>query len=258
MNAKLKPLSEQVVVVTAALSPVGMETARLAARKGAAVVVTARDETALRRLADSLNSSGGRAHPVVADLADPDAAGMVARAAEARFGEIDSWINTGGEGGKAAVVNGAEAAAQHFEVRKAAGAVVNIVAAPSEGRAFTDELRRRLRKARAPVSVTLVRRAHAPRAVAQAALYAVEHPVSELGVGRRGRQLTVTETGVVVGLGALAVAATAAFMARGTIRARAWPVLTRTGRSVERRVRLSDRFAPPPMQAAAREIFARR
>lgn len=262
MNAKLKPLSEQVVVVTAALSPVGLETARLAARRGAAVVVTAQDEAALRRLADSLNASGGRVHPVAADLADPDAAGKVARAAEARFGEIDSWINTGGEGGQASVVNGSRTAAHHFEVRKAAGAVVNIGAAPSEAKTYTEALRRTLRKSKAPVSVTLVRRAHSPRAMARAALYAVQHPVGDLGVGRRGRQLTATETGVVVGLGALALAATAAFLARGAIQSSARPVLARARRSVQRQVKrpdgLSGGFAPPRLQATAREFFARR
>jgi NAD(P)-dependent dehydrogenase (short-subunit alcohol dehydrogenase family) len=257
MNAKLKPLSDQVVVVTAALSPVGLETARMAARRGAAVVVTAQDEAALRRLADSLNAAGGRVHPVAADLADADAAGKVARAAEARFGEIDSWINTGGEGGQAAVVNGSQAAARHFEARKAAGAVVNIGEAPSEAKTYTDALRRTLRKSRAQVSVTVVRRAHSPRAMARAALYAVQHPVGDLGVGPRGRQMTATETGVVVGLGAIALAATAAFLAREAIQARARPALARARRSVQRQAKLPERFAALRPQATARRIFAR-
>jgi len=99
-----------------------------------------------------------------------------------------------------------------------------------------------------------VRRAHSPRAMARAALYAIQHPVGDLGVGRSGRQMTATETGVVVGLGAIALAATAALLARGTIQSRARPVL----RQVRLPEHLSHRFAAPRLQATAREIFARR
>jgi hypothetical protein len=223
MPSKLKPLSRQVIVVTGALSPVGQETARLAARKGAAVILTAADEADLRRFADTLNTAGGRAHPVAADLGDPGGAARVARAGAARFGEIDTWINTGGEGGQAWVVNGAQAAARYFEGAKAPGVVVNIGAA--DAKSFSDELRTSLRKAKAPVSVSLVHRGATPRAMAKAALYAAQHPVRDLGVGRGGRKLTATETGLAVSLGALALAAAAAFLARGTIGARARPVL---------------------------------
>src|SRR5262249_46525192 len=81
-------------------------------------------------------------------------------------------------------------------------------------------------------SVTLVRRAATPQAVARAVLFAVQHPVAELGVGPRGRKLTAAETSLVVGAGALALAAAAAFLARGAIRARARPVLARAARRV--------------------------
>ena len=241
MPAKLKPLRRQVVVVTGALSPVGLETARLAARRGAAVIVTAADEPALRRFAENLGAGGGRVHPVVADLGDRNAAEKVARAAAARFGDIDTWINTGGEGGQAAVVNGSQAAVHYFEGRKGR-AVVNIGAAPSEAKTFTDELRATLRKAKTPVSVSLVRSGASPRGMAKAALFAAQHPVGDLAVGRRGRRMTATETGIVVGLGALALAATAAFLARGPIAARAKPALARAAmRHPARAVRLAAR-----------------
>jgi NAD(P)-dependent dehydrogenase (short-subunit alcohol dehydrogenase family) len=257
MPSKLKPLSRQVIVVTGALSPVGQETARLAARRGAAVIITAADEAALRQFADTLNAAGGRAHPVAADLGDAGGAAKVARAGAARFGEIDTWINTGGEGGQAGVVNGSQAAAKHFEGAKAPGVVVNIGAA--DAKTFSDDLRRSLRKAKAPVAVSLVQRGAPPRAMAKAALYAAQHPVRDLGVGRGGRKLTATETGLAVGLGALALAAAAAFLARGTIAARARPALARAARpalarAVMRRPREAVRLAARHPKAAAKAL----
>jgi len=43
MKIKLKPLGEQVVVLTGATSGIGLVTARLAAEKGAKLVVAARN-----------------------------------------------------------------------------------------------------------------------------------------------------------------------------------------------------------------------
>jgi NAD(P)-dependent dehydrogenase (short-subunit alcohol dehydrogenase family) len=257
MTAKLKSLPHQVLVVTGALSPVGRETARLAARKGAAVVITAQDDAALRRLADGLNAAGGRVHPVAADLADPDAAAKVARAAAARFGEIDTWISTGGEGGQTSVVNGSQAAARYFEGRKGAGALV-VIGAPLDAKPFTEELRKTMRRSKAQVSVTLVRRAASPRAMAKAALYAAHHPVRDLGVGRRGRQMTASEAGVVVGIGALALAAAAAFLARGAIVPRARPILARAKRSAMHGRAHVEHLATPHLKSAAKAFRASR
>ena len=46
---KLKPLSEQVIVITGASSGIGLATASMAAKKGARVVLAARNEDALDR-----------------------------------------------------------------------------------------------------------------------------------------------------------------------------------------------------------------
>jgi NAD(P)-dependent dehydrogenase (short-subunit alcohol dehydrogenase family) len=48
MAVKLKKLSEQVIVITGASSGIGLVTARLAAKRGAGVVLNARSEDALR------------------------------------------------------------------------------------------------------------------------------------------------------------------------------------------------------------------
>jgi short-subunit dehydrogenase len=57
----LKKISEQVIVITGATSGIGLTTARLAAKKGAKLVLIARNEQALRELTDELNKNGTQA-----------------------------------------------------------------------------------------------------------------------------------------------------------------------------------------------------
>jgi NAD(P)-dependent dehydrogenase (short-subunit alcohol dehydrogenase family) len=233
MPVKLKPLSQQVLVVTGATSGIGLAAAREAVKAGAAVVLTAGDEPLLRRISGELADAGGRVHPVAADLTRPDDAELVARAAMARFGALDTWINTGAEGGHSAVVNGSQQASEFMREQAGGGAVINVGAAPSDTKGYTDSLRAELRRERAPVSVTLVRRTGAPQAVARAALYAAEHPVQDLSVGSKGRRMTTSETtGLAVGVGAVALALAAAFIARGRISRQARPMIVRAVRPI--------------------------
>jgi short-subunit dehydrogenase len=88
-----RPLGEQVIVITGASQGIGRETALLFGRRGAAVVAAARNGAALRSLADAIDAVGGRAEPVVADIADYGAVEMVADRAIERFGRIDTWVN---------------------------------------------------------------------------------------------------------------------------------------------------------------------
>src|SRR4051812_16916028 len=52
MRIRLKPLDEQVIVIVGASSGIGLATARLAASRGARLVLAGRSELALRQLAD--------------------------------------------------------------------------------------------------------------------------------------------------------------------------------------------------------------
>ena len=57
---KLKKLKDQVMVITGASSGIGLVTARLAAGRGARLVLAARSENALRELTEELNRGGAQ------------------------------------------------------------------------------------------------------------------------------------------------------------------------------------------------------
>jgi short-subunit dehydrogenase len=186
---KLKKLKDQVIVITGASSGIGLATARMAAARGARVVMAARNEAALREAAGEINMSGGRTTVVVADVANPDEVDRIAEAARREFGGIDTWVNNAGvsiygrltevpmkdkkkvfETNFWGVVNGCRTAVR--EMRNRGGAIINIGsilsdrAVPLQGiysaskhavQGYTDTLRMELEHDRVPISVTLVK-----------------------------------------------------------------------------------------------------
>ncbi|HEV3469960.1 MAG TPA: SDR family oxidoreductase [Pyrinomonadaceae bacterium] len=189
MNVKLKKLSEQVVVITGASSGIGLVTARMAARRGARLVVAARAEEALRQLVEEIRAAGGEAEYVVADVGREEDVWNIAKTAHERFGGFDTWVNNAGVSiyGRIldhstedmrrlfdtnfwGVVYGSQVAAIHL--RRHGGAIINVGstvgdrAIPVQGvysaskhavKGFTDALRMELEAEGAPVSVTLVK-----------------------------------------------------------------------------------------------------
>lgn len=189
MSAQLKKLNEQTIVITGASSGIGLVTARMAAKRGARLVVAARSEEALRRLVDEIKGAGGQAIYVVADVASQEDVQQIAAAAVQRFGGFDTWVNNAGVSiyGKMlevpledqrrlfetnfwGVVYGSYIAAEHLRLR--GGALINIGstlsdrAIPIQGmysaskhavKGFTDALRMELESDGAPISVTLVK-----------------------------------------------------------------------------------------------------
>jgi NAD(P)-dependent dehydrogenase (short-subunit alcohol dehydrogenase family) len=93
---KLKPLKEQVVVVTGASSGIGLATAQIAAERGAKVVLAARSSQTIEQIAERIRSSGGEALAVECDVTQRTQVENLARAAVERFGRIDTWVNDAG------------------------------------------------------------------------------------------------------------------------------------------------------------------
>mgnify|MGYP002778004019 CR=1 FL=1 len=189
MQARLKRLREQVIVITGASSGIGLVTAREAARRGAKVVAVARNGEALEALCKEIEQGGGQASHVVADVGVEGDVRRIGQEAVARFGRIDTWVNDAGvstygkitdvpledqrrifETNYWGVVHGSLVAVEHM--RQAGGALINVGSQlsdhgiPLQGpycaskhavKGFTDSLRMELDIDQAPISVTLIK-----------------------------------------------------------------------------------------------------
>src|SRR5438105_7877157 len=86
-------LSSQTALVTGASGGIGGAIARALHHQGAVVALAGTRTAILETLAAEL---GERAHPLTADLADPEAADKLVRDAEAALGQIDILVNNAG------------------------------------------------------------------------------------------------------------------------------------------------------------------
>src|SRR5918992_181676 len=98
MALRLKQVKDQVIVITGASSGIGLTTARMAADRGARLVLAARSKEALSQLTDEISRAGGKAVHVAADVGRVEDVSEIARAAREHFGGFDSWINNAGTG----------------------------------------------------------------------------------------------------------------------------------------------------------------
>jgi len=188
-KAKLKPIEQQVIVITGASSGIGLATAKLAAQRGAKVVLAARSGQTTTGIAEEINRSGGEAIAVTCDVTDRAQVQDLASAAIARFGRIDTWVNDAGVSiyGRLEEVNEADsrrlfetnfwgvyhgslAALPHLKVN--GGALINLGSEVSEAvipmqgmysaskhavKGFTDALRVEVEEIeKAPVAITLI------------------------------------------------------------------------------------------------------
>ena len=90
--ARKKALRDQVVVVTGASSGLGRAVARLAAQRGARVVVTARNSEALDACVREIEAFGSEGLAVPADCTVQDEVAQVVEQAIDRFGRIDTYV----------------------------------------------------------------------------------------------------------------------------------------------------------------------
>ncbi len=244
----MRPISEQVVVITGASSGIGRETAVRFGERGASVVLAARNEAALGEAAKEVERLGGKAQVVVTDVAEWDQVDRLAREAVNRFGRIDAWVNNAAVNEYATVeemtieeieriirvnlmgeIHGMKAALPHMK-RQGQGTIINVASilakrsvplhaaygAAKHGIAgFTETLRLELEHEKSGITVTLVMPTYIntplfrhsrskmgvkprpvppiyePRVVAEAILFAAEHPRRDIVVGGSGKLITL-------------------------------------------------------------------
>jgi short-subunit dehydrogenase len=187
--SRLNPLRAQVLVITGASSGIGLATARLAAARGARVVLVARSANALRQLEREIRAASGTALAVPADVSSEEDVARIAGKAVEAFGGFDTWINNAGVSAYGActdvtpaemrrimetnfwgVVYGSRVACAHL--RRRGGALINLGSILSDGavplqgiytaskhaiKGWTDALRMELQYEGAPISVTLIK-----------------------------------------------------------------------------------------------------
>jgi NAD(P)-dependent dehydrogenase (short-subunit alcohol dehydrogenase family) len=186
----LKNLKDQVIVITGASSGIGLVTARMAAAKGAKVVLAARNEEALHELTDELQQAGHEAIYVKADVGLEEDVIRIAETAMKEFGRFDTWVNNAGVGiyGRAmdvsdqdmkrlfatnywGVVYGSRTAVRYYLERGDRGALINVgsifgdrgtlvqsayASSKFAVHGWTDSLRMECEREGVPVSITLI------------------------------------------------------------------------------------------------------
>lgn len=193
---KLKPLEDQTIVITGGSSGIGLTTAKMAAERGANVVIISRDEAGMRKICDGIRADGGRADFVVADVGEREQVRDAAQTIIARHGGFDTWYNCAGVGAYAkleemsdedhqkifktnyfGVVHGSLEALKHLKEKGGTiinqGSIASDMPVPILGayaatkhavKGFTDSLRQELIEDGAPIQVTLIKPAgiHTP------------------------------------------------------------------------------------------------
>jgi NAD(P)-dependent dehydrogenase (short-subunit alcohol dehydrogenase family) len=103
-------LTGQVVIVTGAGRGIGETTAKMAAAAGARVMLVARSEGELHRVADEIRGAGGEALAQAIDLTDPSAAKAITKATLEAWDRIDVLVNNAGTNSIASLIMAKEQA----------------------------------------------------------------------------------------------------------------------------------------------------
>jgi NAD(P)-dependent dehydrogenase (short-subunit alcohol dehydrogenase family) len=185
----MKPIEQQVVVITGTSSGIGRAAALAFGERGASVVLAARNAEAMQLVAEQIRAKGGEAHVVVTDVSIWQQVEHLANEALNRFGRIDTWVNNAAVNEHATVeqmtieeieriiqvnlmgqIYGMKAALAPMR-RQRSGTIINIgsvlstraaplhapyVASKHGIAGFTDTLRMELMYERMPINLTLI------------------------------------------------------------------------------------------------------
>lgn len=186
---KLKPVSEQTIVITGGSSGIGLATAKMAAGRGANVIIISRDEEGMRKICDEAQANGQKMDYAVADVGEREQVRNAVATILQRHGGFDTWYNCAGVGVYAkledvsdedhervfktnywGVVFGSLEALKHLKKNGGVlinqGSIVSDMPAPILGtytatkhavKGFTNSLRLELIEEGAPVHVSLIK-----------------------------------------------------------------------------------------------------
>ena len=105
MSDSLKPLTDQVAVVTGAGRGIGAAIARKLASLGASTLLCARNRAHLEETARAIKQDGHSATALECDVTLLASVDALAREVETRFGRIDILVNNAGIGGFSALLH---------------------------------------------------------------------------------------------------------------------------------------------------------
>ena len=91
-----RKIEQQVIVITGASSGIGLATAKMAAKRGAKVVLASRNTDDLRHIVSEIRETGGTAIAVTCDVKNQAEVEDLRDQAITKFGRIDTWVNNAG------------------------------------------------------------------------------------------------------------------------------------------------------------------